>query len=155
MTRWLDLKGKRFGRLVVEEKTNLRDGTSIVWKCRCDCGNVSYVSSKNLLHSGTSSCGCLRKERAKENLSGDPRPKLGIVNHTNLSKIASSKPQRNSNTGVRGVTRLPDGRLEAFINVKGKRIRIGRYFTLMEAQTEREKAVERYYKPLLEGWKIK
>lgn len=30
------------------------------WKCKCDCGNETVVSSKNLKNGNTRSCGCLR-----------------------------------------------------------------------------------------------
>lgn len=153
MPSFLDITGKRFGRLTVVEKTDMRDGTSIIWKCLCDCGNTTYVSSKNLAHGGTLSCGCQRREKATETLEKITRPKLGVVDHTNLAKLASNKPQRNSNTGVRGVTRLPDGRYEAYINLRRKRIRIGRYYTLEEARTERERAVEQYFQPLIDEWR--
>ena len=154
MARGLDLTGKRFGRLTVVERTDQRDGNSIIWKCLCDCGNTAFVSAKNLVHHQTFSCGCQRKDSVTETLAKVARPRLGIVDHTNLSKIASNRPQSNSTTGVRGVTRLPDGRYEVFINVKRKRIRIGRYYTLEEARAERERAVERYFKPLLDEWRV-
>lgn len=69
------LIGKRFGRLVVLEYTELGKKTKcgdIVWKCLCDCGNITYVATNNLetKRSKTLSCGCLRKEKAtKHNLS--------------------------------------------------------------------------------------
>ncbi len=147
-----DLSGRRFGKLTVLEQTDRRSGYSVVWKCKCDCGNTTFVSARNLKSGGTVSCGCHRREMAVKNLAKDPRANLGIVDKTNLSKIASGKPQRNSTTGVRGVTRLPDGRYEAYIHLKGKRFRIGRYSTLDEAHVEREKAEERYFKPLLDEW---
>lgn len=46
-----DLTGKRFGRLtVLEETSNRIDNGSIVWKCKCDCGNVIEISSKRLVN---------------------------------------------------------------------------------------------------------
>ncbi len=66
------LVGKRFGRLVVLEATDRRMSGDIVWKCKCDCGNITYVATCNLTakRSFTASCGCMRKEKAiKHNLS--------------------------------------------------------------------------------------
>ncbi|MGN1276761.1 MAG: hypothetical protein ACI4UK_07220, partial [Floccifex sp.] len=51
----------RFGKLTVIEKTNQREGGSIVWKCICDCGNEVFVSSRKLTSGNTQSCGCIRK----------------------------------------------------------------------------------------------
>ena len=58
-----DLTGKRFGRLVALEPTDKRallDG-SVIWKCRCDCGNEEvFISVKDLNSNHTHSCGCLK-----------------------------------------------------------------------------------------------
>lgn len=87
----VDLTGQRFGRLFVVEETEERTlSNEIKWKCICDCGNTTIVSSPNLRHGHTQSCGCLQKERASEshkkynqyNLSG----KYGIGWTTNTNK---------------------------------------------------------------------
>jgi hypothetical protein len=58
-----DLTGQKFGRLTVIEKTGKRAGNrSIIWKCRCDCGNIVEVIRDDLLNGSTKSCGCLKKE---------------------------------------------------------------------------------------------
>lgn len=50
----IDIKGKKFGYLTVLEYI----GHSM-WKCRCDCGNISIHYSHNLRRSNnTISCGC-------------------------------------------------------------------------------------------------
>ncbi len=71
---FLDIKGQRFGRLVViavdhKERDN-SGNTTIVWRCKCDCGNEIAVSGVALRGGSTKSCGCLQAEqsaqRAKE-----------------------------------------------------------------------------------------
>lgn len=57
-----DLTGRRFGRLVVLEKTDERKHRHVVWKCVCDCGNECFVPSNALSAGRTQSCGCLMKE---------------------------------------------------------------------------------------------
>ena len=62
-----DITNQRFGRLVVLEKTDKRTSNrSIIWKCLCDCGNICEISQDSL-NRGTQSCGCLQKEKAKQN----------------------------------------------------------------------------------------
>lgn len=65
-TRVIDLTGKRFGKLLVLKRVEnyiKPSGTPVVmWLCLCDCGNTCVVSTYNLTHNKTHSCGCLRKE---------------------------------------------------------------------------------------------
>lgn len=57
-----NLVGIRFGRLVVVERaTNTKHGGAR-WRCYCDCGAETVVSSVNLRNS-TGSCGCLKTEQ--------------------------------------------------------------------------------------------
>ena len=58
----LDLAGQRFGKLIALEPTEQRNGSFIVWKCKCDCGNICYVTSSNLKRNLTRSCGCLKSQ---------------------------------------------------------------------------------------------
>lgn len=58
-----DLKGKRFGKLLVLERAG-RHGHHACWKVRCDCGTVKLVAA-SWLKSHTKSCGCLKKERER------------------------------------------------------------------------------------------
>lgn len=58
--------GDKFNKLIVLEKTNRRLNRSIIYKCKCDCGNIAYVKSTNLIKGYTKSCGCLQKKKASE-----------------------------------------------------------------------------------------
>lgn len=61
--------GKRYGFLTVLEDTGKRYHYSIIYRCRCDCGNEIEVNS-NKLHTGhVKSCGC-KNEENKNNSSG-------------------------------------------------------------------------------------
>lgn len=66
MPRAKDLTGQRFGRLVAIEPTAKRYGGSVVWRCRCDCGNEHLVSASILNSGAVRSCGCYNKERVAE-----------------------------------------------------------------------------------------
>lgn len=72
-----DLSGKRFGKLTVLEKTDKRIGGSITWKCRCDCGNMIEVNTRDLNNGRVKSCGCLRKQRC--NITGHRFGKLTVL----------------------------------------------------------------------------
>jgi hypothetical protein len=61
-----ELEGKRFDKLFVTARTNKRESGSIVWKCLCNCGNITFATTSNLIAGRKRSCGCLQKEVAKE-----------------------------------------------------------------------------------------
>lgn len=61
-TRAVDRRGVRYGRLTAIEPTAKRQSGSIVWRCKCDCGNETLVSAKLLATGKVASCGCLRRE---------------------------------------------------------------------------------------------
>lgn len=54
---------QKFGRLVVVDLLDGRDGNGNKrWLCRCNCGNLTIVSTTNLNSKNTISCGCARKD---------------------------------------------------------------------------------------------
>lgn len=69
--KYKDHTGKRIGRLLVLEYAGHKEDNSgrkrIMWKCQCDCGNITYVTSDNL--NSTASCGCYKKASASERFS--------------------------------------------------------------------------------------
>jgi len=62
----LDLRGKRFGRLLVLDKPPKRIGVrkSIGWDCLCNCGTKKSIISYFLTSGLVNSCGCLHREAA-------------------------------------------------------------------------------------------
>ena len=54
-----DITGRRFGKLTVTELYQPAS-TGLIWKCRCDCGNIIYVRSEMLLNRIKEDCGCTR-----------------------------------------------------------------------------------------------
>ena len=55
-----DYSGCRFGRLTAIEPAGRDKWRNVLWRCMCDCGNVSIVRSNDLRR--TKSCGCLHSE---------------------------------------------------------------------------------------------
>lgn len=66
MTAPIDIRGKRFGRLIAVETIGLNKRKSVIWLCYCDCGNKKEVVTTMLTTGKTRSCGCLRKESVKK-----------------------------------------------------------------------------------------
>lgn len=55
-----DITGQRFGKLVAIEPTDKRYKGNVIWKCKCDCGNVKEIPMNSLVHGGQKSCGCIK-----------------------------------------------------------------------------------------------
>jgi hypothetical protein len=61
MGKFIDLTGKRFGRLIVIKRIGTKRGQAY-WECLCDCGNYKNAVASDLKDGHTKSCGCLNKE---------------------------------------------------------------------------------------------
>lgn len=73
------LVGKRFGKLTVLAPTEKRINNSVVWKCKCDCGNYKEVPTHLLTSNHTQSCGCLIREVQGKNITGQHFGKLTVL----------------------------------------------------------------------------
>lgn len=74
--KFVDLTGKKFGRLTVIQiaSRGSRKTNGLYWQCACSCGNLTIIPHYNLLRGSTKSCGCVRREKIKQNcgpLSGN------------------------------------------------------------------------------------
>lgn len=75
----IDRTGVRYGRLVVQGRAG-KQGTKLLWKCRCDCGGGIVVTGNSLTTGNTKSCGCAsrdavigrNKAMAKHGLTNSP-----------------------------------------------------------------------------------
>lgn len=63
MKHRIDLKGLRFGRLIVERYAGHGNCKENKWECLCDCGKKTIVSTACLRRGNTQSCGCFARER--------------------------------------------------------------------------------------------
>lgn len=168
-----NLKGKTFGRLTVIERAEVKEKTKsdrVYWRCLCECGNYKNISSKDLLSQGTSSCGCLQSELAKESIQKVNKQKQYLSKEkkkTIFDKMVETKKETlykdgaslphlkkeigsNNKSGVKGVS-WDKGRSkwQVEITLKGKRKFLGRYEDKNEAIKARKKAEEEYFEPLL------
>ena len=83
MSHFVDLTGRRFGRLVVLARSHSQGG-DVFWVCECDCGSVKTISGHSLRRGRTKSCGCLHNEIATAQLMNMPeenRHKLDTTTH--------------------------------------------------------------------------
>lgn len=70
---FIDLTGRRFGKLIVINRTEdmiYKSGTHVaMWECLCDCGNEKIIAGTSLKSGCTKSCGCYHMQRITESNS--------------------------------------------------------------------------------------
>lgn len=92
-----DIMGFRFGKLTVLEKTDKKKRKELLYRCKCDCGNIVYQTSYHLKSGHVRSCGCLQPESASRVAAGHFRDGTKVTSFT-------KKPISNNTTGYLGVT---------------------------------------------------
>ena len=99
-----DISGERFGRLTAIEPIGKTKAGNIIWRCKCDCGNIKDVSTKYLGH-GTSSCGCYKREVHADMLRthGKSDSKLFPVWNTMIGRCTNPNAHEYENYGGRGI----------------------------------------------------
>ena len=61
MAAFIDITGRRFGKLVVLERAGRNKHKKTLWKCLCDCGEFTVTTGEALRSRTTKSCGCLHE----------------------------------------------------------------------------------------------
>ena len=65
MGRKAELMGLKFNKLTVIKFAYIKSG-NLVWECVCECGNTTFVTSRNITSGKTKSCGCLVAEMMRK-----------------------------------------------------------------------------------------
>ena len=139
--RYKDISGQKKGQLTALYPTYRRDNRgSVIWKCRCDCGNVVEISESDFVFGGSVSCGCVRQQRLDEFLPSDL---LTFVDGTCVEWIANRKRRSDNSSGFRGVYKTGNNNYRVSIGLQGKRYDLGRYKSFDEAVAVRLE-VEKY-----------
>ena len=61
--KFIDITGEKYGRLTVIGLAGGRTKQGrLLWKCKCDCGNMVELAAHTIRSGGTKSCGCLKRE---------------------------------------------------------------------------------------------
>lgn len=84
-----NIVNNRYGRLVVLEETPERNPSgSVIWKCQCDCGNITTATTRSLLSEDRKgmkrSCGCLQRDAMKSrwvDRTGEKYGRLTLVEY--------------------------------------------------------------------------
>ena len=102
----INLTGKRFGRLLIQEYSHTNKHRKAVWKCLCQCGKTVIVNGSSLRNGRTKSCGCFRSERSMEaNIKhGLSKSRLYSVWALMKDRCLRKKSNAYKNYGGRGIS---------------------------------------------------
>lgn len=131
-----DLTGKRFGRLTAIKPVDISKNGTLVWECKCDCGNHVSVITSSLNCGNTKSCGKCRPpviEKIKK-----------FKDTVTFEDIGKVKPCR-STTGYVDIYSIKhkDGLVfQVYVHVFGKKVYIGRKKKLFDAIKLQEEALK-------------
>jgi len=139
-----DYTGKRFGMLKVLAPTEHRDKSgSVLWLCRCDCGNTIEVSQPALANGNKTSCGCAWEYNKKH-----INERINAEDGTSTVLLKNRKYRKDNKSGFRGVSKSEDDKYRVFIGFKGKKYTLGTYKNYSDAVDKRLEAE----KLLFEGY---
>jgi len=118
-----NLSGKRFGRLIVLEKSKEPYKNHIKWVCKCDCGKTKSVSSICLVSGTTKSCGCLRHDTNLRKIAhGKSRTSIYWVWSTMKGRCQNPSNKSYKHYGGRGIKVCESwSKFENFLKDMGER----------------------------------
>ena len=116
--RFLDLAGRRFGRLTVIKRVGSTKWREPTFACQCDCGKELILRGKDMRTRNTSSCGCYRRDLTilKNSKHGGAHSPLYNCCTGMRKRCSNPKDQGFKDYGGRGI-RVCD-RWQSFINFR-------------------------------------
>jgi hypothetical protein len=103
---FIDMAGRRYGRLIAEDTVGRTKSRRSLWRCICDCGNETVVQGGNLVNGHTTSCGCRRidvssKLTLSHGKTGHPAYHVG---ESMRQRCANPRRSQWADYGGRGIT---------------------------------------------------
>lgn len=144
--KYKDLAGQKIGRLTVLERSDQwatrGSRRRQLWKCLCDCGEITYKATDTLTNPDISMCRACAAAFAVT----QARASAGYTEGTQLSKIQNFEEKADNLSGVRGVyLDGKTGHYRARIRFQGKLYNLGSYTTLEDAVKARRRGEEEYF----------
>lgn len=146
-----DLTGRHIGKLTVLERSDTYASRGSrkqrLWKCRCDCGAITYKATDTLTNPDVSMC----RDCAAAYGAAKARDQAGFCGGTQLSKISSIEESAENASGFRGVyLDKKTERYRARIKFQGKLYNLGTFNRLEDAIKARRLGEEKYFGAFLE-----
>lgn len=126
MSKFIDLKGKRFNRLLVIKYAYNKEGNTY-FTCICDCGKECVVRGHSLRSGKTQSCGCLTSESTSKRFTKHGKSSKRTPEYmcwVNIrARCESTLPSNYKFYKARGITVCDEWKesFEKFLNDVGER----------------------------------
>ena len=148
--QFVDLTGRKVGRLTVLKLSDTKLGKSIAWDCLCDCGKMTKVRMGCLKEGTTKSCGCWAKEKNTRDLKA--YHERNHVENTFLTALGGHL-RANNKSGTTGVSfRESINKWSASIGFQKKTYQLGVFKEKEAAISARKEAEERLHNNFLEWY---
>lgn len=134
---YIDLKNKQFNFLTAVEIIEYsKSAHSMLWKCKCVCGNEKVIPSNLFISEKVKSCGCMDR-----------------VGGTSLASITTRGLNKNNTSGTRGVCyNKRQSRWIASIMFRKQKYHLGTYEDKERAIEARKEAEKKLYGNFLEWY---
>lgn len=147
-----DLTGMHIGKLTVlglsDQYGSRGNRKQRLWKCRCDCGAITYKATDTLTNASVSMC----RDCAGSSNAEKARAQAGFQEGTQISKITNIADTSNNASGIRGVyLDKKTGLYRARIKFQGKLYNLGTFTKLEDAVKARRLGEEKYFGSFLEN----
>ena len=154
-----DLTGKRYGKLTVVKKLNVRShGGKVLWECVCDCSQktVCRITTNDLISGKYKSCGCLVKEATKRMAGKQLASGLKYTDGTGLIHLFSKVIPKNNTSGIRGVyLDKRSGKYRASYKYQGKTYHIrGIFSNPNDAKNARDNALKKVLEKYVNSFQV-
>lgn len=98
------LQGKIFTRLEVLE-WDRKSKSKPMWRCKCECGNICFVNTNELVTGHTKSCGCYASEKITERntthgMTKSPEYKSWLSAKTRVSNLNAGAAEHYIKRGI-------------------------------------------------------
>lgn len=115
MPAFIDLTGRRFGRLVVIARATKPGEGHVRWRCICDCGTLCTAAGRDLRWDDTKSCGCWYVDTRRTGARTHGRARTSIYATWQAMKDRCTNPNNDfyDDYGGRGI-RVCDRWLQSF-----------------------------------------
>lgn len=145
--------GAVFGELEVIGIDGIRQycgSRKIFVSCRCSCQNIVDIPLYRLKSGQAKTCG---HDQSKNLRLGKKITECSHSMGTLVSAIDGRRAtNKNSQTGITGVSRMPGGKYRAYINFRRKQYHLGCYADLEDAKKARKIAEKKIYGGFLEWY---